>query len=73
MATHEIGIHPTKPLAEEPGTGPQPLAPRHPAVVRCEPGDEVVLDTRDALDGQITPDSTAADVAESRPRRSSTR
>jgi formamidase len=63
MATHEIGIHPTKPLAEEPGTGHNRWHPDIPAVVTVQPGDEVVLHTRDALDGQITRSSTAADVA----------
>ena len=30
--------------------------------MRCAPGDEVVLETRDALDGQITPEATAETV-----------
>jgi formamidase len=31
--------------------------------VRCEPGDEVVLETRDAFDGQMGPDATLETVA----------
>jgi hypothetical protein len=31
--------------------------------LRCEPGDEVVLETRDAFDGQMGPDATLATVA----------
>ena len=32
-------------------------------MVRCEPGDEVVLETRDAFDGQMGPDATLDAVA----------
>ena len=55
MAIHEIRIDRSKTLAEEPGTGHNRWHPDIPPVVRCEPGDEVVLETRDALDGQIGP------------------
>ena len=37
----------------------------HPAikpVITVKPGDTVIMETRDAFDGQITPTSTAADV-----------
>jgi len=55
MAVHEIRIDRSKTLAEEPGTGHNRWHPDIPPVVRCEPGDEVVLETRDALDGQLGP------------------
>jgi formamidase len=55
MATHEIRIDRSKTLTEEPGTGHNRWHPDIPPVVRCEPGDEVVLETRDALDGQLGP------------------
>lgn len=52
MAVHEIRIDKSKTLPEEPGTGHNRWHPDIPPLVRCEPGDEVVLETRDALDGQ---------------------
>ena len=55
MAIHEIRIDRSKTLTEEPGTGHNRWHPDIPPVVRCEPGDEVVLETRDALDGQLGP------------------
>ena len=63
MAVHEIRIDRSKTLLEEPATGHNRWHPDIPPVVRCEPGDEVVLETRDALDGQIRPGATADDVA----------
>ena len=53
MATHEIRIDRSKTLLEEPNTGHNRWHPDIPPVVRCEPGDEVVLETRDAFDGQM--------------------
>ncbi len=63
MATHEIRIDRSKTLLEEPGTGHNRWHPDIPPVLRCEPGDEVVLDTRDAFDGQMGPDATLETVA----------
>ena len=63
MAIHEIRIDRSKTLTEEPGTGHNRWHPDIPPVVRCEPGDEVVLETRDALDGQLGPSAGLADVA----------
>ena len=63
MAVHEIRIDRSKTLTEEPSTGHNRWHPDIPPAVRCEPGDEVVLETRDALDGQITLDDTFDDVA----------
>jgi formamidase len=63
MATHEVAVDLSRPLREEPGTGHNRWHPAIPPAVRCQPGDEVVLETRDALDGQITPDSKVEDVA----------
>jgi formamidase len=62
MAVHEIRIDPAKTLLDEPETGHNRWHPDIPPVVRCEPGDEVILETRDALDGQIGPASTAETV-----------
>ncbi|MFI0404422.1 acetamidase/formamidase family protein [Actinomadura sp. 3N508] len=63
MAVHEIRIDPARPLREDPGTGHNRWHPGIPPVARCAPGDEVVMGTRDAFDGQFSPSSTAKDVA----------
>ncbi len=63
MAVHEIRIDRNKTLAEEPGTGHNRWHPDIPPAVRCEPGDEVILETRDAFDGQMTPDASLDTVA----------
>ena len=63
MAVHEIRIDRNKTLAEEPGTGHNRWHPDIPPVVRCAPGDEVVLETRDAFDGQMSPDAALNVVA----------
>ena len=63
MATHEVRIDRSRTLLEEPGTGHNRWHPDIPPVLRCEPGDEVVLETRDAFDGQMGPDATLQTVA----------
>ena len=63
MATHEIRSDRSKTLLEEPNTGHNRWHPDIPPVLRCEPGDEVVLETRDAFDGQMGPDATLETVA----------
>lgn len=63
MAVHEIRVDPTKPLRDQPEIGHNRWHPDIPPVVRCEPGDEVVFETLDALDGQCTPDTSSAEVA----------
>ena len=55
MTVHEIRIDKSKTLLEEPATGHNRWHPDIPPVVRCRPGDEVVMETRDALDGQAGP------------------
>ena len=61
MATQEIRFDRSKTLLEEPNTGHNRWHPDIPPVVRCEPGDEVILETRDAFDGQMGP-SAGLDV-----------
>jgi formamidase len=63
MTVHEIRIDRTKTLLEEPDTGHNRWHPDIPPVVHCAPGDEVVLDTRDAFDGQMGPQATLETVA----------
>ena len=55
MTSHEIRIDRTKTLLEEPAGGHNRWHPDIRPVVRCQPGDEVVMETRDALDGQAGP------------------
>lgn len=57
-----ISIDRTKRLSEEPQTGHNRWHPDIPPVATVEPGQVVGLETRDAFDGQIQPDSTAEDV-----------
>lgn len=61
-ATHHVRIDRTKTLAEEPQTGHNRWHEAIPPVVTVQPGDRVILETRDALDGQFTPSSTTDDV-----------
>ena len=58
MATHEIRVDYGRQLGEEPETGHNRWHPDIPPIVRCQPGDRVVLQTRDAFDGQMGPDAT---------------
>jgi formamidase len=63
MATHEIRVDYSRPLTAEPDKGHNRWHPSIVPVVRCQPGDEVVMETRDAFDLQITRESTPDDVA----------
>src|SRR5258708_15250075 len=58
-----IRIDRGKPLAEEPHLGHNRYHPDIAPVAEIGEGDEIALETRDALDGQIKPDMTAADLA----------
>ncbi len=53
MATYTIHIDRSKRLSEEPRMGHNRWHPDIPPAVRVDPGDTVVLETRDALDGAI--------------------
>ena len=59
---HVIGIDPSKPLGEEPGTGHNRWHEAIEPAVETDPGDTVVYETRDAFDGQLDNESTAEDV-----------
>jgi formamidase len=56
-----IRIDRGKPLAEEPHVGHNRYHPDIEPVAEVEEGEEIALETRDALDGQIAPHSTVAD------------
>src|SRR5687767_8048431 len=62
MNTVDIRISPTLPLREDPGVGHNRWHPEIAPVARCRPGDTVLLETRDAVDGQIGPSSTDESV-----------
>ena len=62
MTRHEITIDPTVPLSKQPETGHNRWHPDIPPILRVEAGDEVVMPTRDAVDGQIGPDAGVEDV-----------
>jgi len=51
----EIRIDRSKSLVEDPTTGHNRWHPDIKPLIRCEPGDEVILETRDAFDGQFGP------------------
>ncbi|TMQ11534.1 MAG: acetamidase/formamidase family protein [Deltaproteobacteria bacterium] len=63
MKTHVVKIDRSKSLAQEPGTGHNRWHEDIPPVLKVQPGDQVVMETRDALDGQITSASNADDVS----------
>src|SRR5688572_28557286 len=57
-----ISIDRKKRLREEPGKGHNRWHPDIQAVIEAEPGEEVTLETRDAMDLQIGPRTTAKDL-----------
>jgi hypothetical protein len=61
--TPEIRIDRTKTLVEEPGTGHNPLAPRHSTGDPLRPRRRGDPQTRDAFDGQLGPATSRDDVA----------
>ena len=62
MAAAEIRVDYSKSLGEEPETGHNRWHPDIPAVVSCNPGEDVIMQTRDAFDGQMGPTATLDDV-----------
>ena len=57
-----IEVDYTKRCADEPTKGHNRWHPDIPPAVEAEPGEEVVLQTRSALDGEVTPTSKAEDL-----------
>ena len=57
-----IEIDRSRSLKEEPDKGHNRWHPDIPPVLEVEPEEEVVLETRDAIDGQILPSMTGADL-----------
>src|SRR5258708_24044823 len=60
---HAIRIDRGKPLAEEPHLGHNRYHPDIAPVAEVGEGEEIALETRDALDGQIKPGMAAAGLA----------
>ena len=61
-----IEVDTTRPLREQPGTGHNRWHPGIGPIARIAPGEELTLETRDGLDGQLSPTSTAADLMSAR-------
>jgi formamidase len=61
---HEIAVDTTRPVREQADRCHNRWHPAIPPAIRCAPGDDIVMQTRDAVDGQITWSSTHADVGE---------
>ena len=64
MTRHELKPPVRRPLIDAPETGHNRWHPDIPPALTVEAGDEVVIDCRDGLDGQITPLTVDADLAE---------
>jgi formamidase len=60
---HAIRIDRSKPLSAEPHTGHNRYHPDIAPVLEVGEGEEVILETRDAVDGQLSPSSTEAAFA----------
>jgi formamidase len=60
MGSKAIHIDRRRHLAEEPMTGHNRWHPDIPPVIEVDEGEEVVLETRDAIDGFLSPDATEA-------------
>src|SRR5437868_14943344 len=63
MPMHSIRIDRDKRLAAEPHVGHNRYHPDIEPIAEIGEGEEIALETRDALDGQIKPGMTAADLA----------
>jgi formamidase len=62
MTTRELRINAELPLAQEPSTGHNRWHPAIAPALDCDPGDHVILETRDAFDGQMGPSATLESV-----------
>ena len=58
-----IEIDRSKRLMDQPGTGHNRFHPDIPPIVTVQEGEEVVLATRDGVDGQLGPSTAEADIA----------
>ena len=58
-----LSVDSSKPLAEEPGSGHNRWHPDIEPLARVGQDEEITLETRDGIDGQLTPASTHADAS----------
>src|SRR5215813_5876171 len=58
-----IEIDRGKRLQAQPATGHNRFHPSIPPIVSVDEGEEVVLDTRDGVDGQLGPSTTESNIA----------
>ncbi len=58
-----VQIDRSRPLREQPTTGHNRFHPDIPPIVTVDEGEEVALETRDGVDGQLGPATTEADMA----------
>jgi formamidase len=63
MTRHELKPPVRRALVDAPETGHNRWHPDLPPALTVEPGDEIVVDCRDGLDGEITPATLDADLA----------
>jgi formamidase len=59
-----ISVDRNKPLAEQPHLGHNRWHPDIPPTIEVEPGQVIGIETRDAFDGQIQPDSNNSDIGQ---------
>ena len=59
---HAIRLDPERPLREQPGAGHNRFHPAIEPVLTIASGDEVTLELRDSMDGQVTRGSSAAEL-----------
>jgi formamidase len=62
VATYDIRVDASRPVRDEPERCHNRWHPDIPPALTCQPGDEVVMETRDAVDGQLSADSSHANV-----------
>jgi formamidase len=62
-----VRLDPARPLREQPERGHNRWHPDLTPIATVEPGDEVTLDLRDSMDGQVTAASRAEDLPSLRP------
>jgi formamidase len=62
VASHQLRVNPSLPAREEPNRCHNRWHPDVSPALTCLPGDDVVMNTRDAVDGQFTMSSTHEDV-----------
>ena len=61
---HKILVDTARPVREQPDRCHNRWHPDIPPALHCAPGDEITMETRDAVDGQLTRSSSHADVSE---------